>query len=514
MKSVELPIDVTLYLTGNLNSGFQQLKNATVHLLDELKIYPQRRMNVEIFDPNNATGNTERETNYLLMKQRGMQPTRVYEKDKDGKRVQKMIFPWVEITYNGKTTAVNLLKNNPMLSGEENLNNSIEELEFELTDAIRRLTNRNVEKIAFLEGHGELNEYETLDITRTLSRYFQIDRGTIGTDPTILDEYKCVIVAKPTKPFSKQDKFVLDQYLMQGGSLLWLVDGVQLSEEALAENGTSPVIPLDLNLNDLFFHYGVRINPFLLEDKQAVLVPINVAPKGENAHYEPMTWAYSPLLLPVQQTAIAKNISLVKANYASVVEPVGNDRNIRKTPLLVSSTQSNLLQTPAIIAMANLSDFAELDHFKLKHIPAGMLLEGNFTSLFNNRMIPKNIDATYKPILLGKKARQVVIADGDIIKNDTQQTGDSVIALPLGYDRYMNRQFGNNQLITNTILYLTDQAGWMQLRQRTIPLRLLNQERVVGKKTQWQLLSVALPLLLLIMIGILLHVVRKRKYER
>ncbi|HRR62855.1 MAG TPA: GldG family protein, partial [Paludibacteraceae bacterium] len=223
MQQLDAPLKVTLYLEGDLNPGFLRMKKSTIQMLEELSAYSKKGIEIKTINPSLAKSSTEREKNYLKLSSHGLTPTAVYERDKEGKAIQKIIFPWLEIEYKGNKTLVNLLKNLPGNSGEQNINISIENLEFEITDAIRRLTSTQVNKIAFLEGHGELSEAETYDISKALSRYFQIDRGIIGTDASILDDYKVLIVAKPMFPFSEKDKFIIDQYIMKGGRILWLI---------------------------------------------------------------------------------------------------------------------------------------------------------------------------------------------------------------------------------------------------------------------------------------------------
>ncbi|MHB9056006.1 MAG: gliding motility-associated ABC transporter substrate-binding protein GldG [Paludibacteraceae bacterium] len=514
MKSVQSPLQVTIYLTGDLNSGFLRLKKSTKEMLEELNAYTNGKINIRYKNPSESVSDKNPEQQYLELEKRGITATSVYDKDKEGKSIQKILFPWAELSYKGKTIPVNLLKNDPTLSGEENLNISIENLEFELTDAIRRLTNTTVEKIAFLEGHGELSEMETYDASKSLSRYFQIDRGAIGTNKNMLDDYKTVIIAKPTEPFNEKDKFVLDQYLMRGGTLLWLVDGVKISEQALAQLGQTPAMPYDLNLNDMLFRYGVRINPTLVQDVQSTLIPVNVAPKGQQPQFQPMPWVFSPLLLTSTNHVITKNLPPVKAQFASSIDLVGNDKAINKSLLLASSGRTHLLQTPADISLSNLPDIRDKNYYNIAYVPVGVSLEGTFQSVFANRITPPEI---INPASIKKSSvptRQIIIADGDIIRNDIQHSGDSVKALPLGLDRYTNQQFGNKDLIVNSILYLTDKKGWMKLRSRTIPLRLLNKDITTSKRTTWQIINVVLPLILLILIGIIYIRIRKIKYSR
>ena len=514
MHSVQEPVTVVVYLTGDLNPGFLRLKRATVELLDELNIYSKKQFAISYNNPSEAATSGERDQKYLELEQRGMTATSVYEKDKEGKNIQKIIYPWLEISYRGKTIPVNLLKNIPGLSGEENLNISIENLEFELTDALRRLINTKVEKIAFLEGHGELSEEETLDISQSLSRYYQIDRGTIGTDPAVLNDYKAVIIAKPTLPFSEKDKFVIDQYIMRGGRVLWLVDGVRVSPESLSTGGFTPAVELDLNLSDILFRYGVRISPVLVEDVQSVLIPVNVAAKGEKPQFQPTPWVYAPLLLTSGDHPVTRNLAPVKANFASAIEMVGDDKKLERNFLLASSDNTHILQTPAEISLAAMPDLTDKNYFNRSYVPVGVVLEGEFQSDFTNRMPPKEI---VNPSAIQTKSvpgRQIMIADGDIIRNETVGTGDNKKVIPLGFDRYMNQQFGNKDLITNAVLYLTDKNGWMELRSRTVALRLLNKKITATEKTKWQIINVVIPPVVLLLAGLLYQWIRRRRYAR
>lgn len=513
MKRVQAPIEAVIFLTGDLNSGFYRLKNSTVEMLTALRAYSSSGISIRYENPSEAESEQMREQNYVELEQRGMTGTTVYDKDTEGKAIRKVIYPWVELTYQGKTIQVNLLKNDQSRSGEENLNVSIENLEFELTDAMRRLIKKDVEKIAFIEGHGELSEQETWDISKSLSHYFQIDRGIIDSDAGVLNDYKSIIIAKPTQPFSEKDKFVLDQYLMNGGTLLWLLDGVKISKESLSETGITPAMPLDLNLDDMLFRYGVRINPVVVEDVQSTLMPVNIAPEGEKPVFQPVPWIYAPLLLTSSGHPATKSLPSVKADFASAIELVGDDKALSKSIVLATSSRTHLTLTPATISPASMPDLKDKNYFNHSFAPVGVILEGTFLSVFANRMVPPELLSPPAIIKSGTQAtRQAVIADGDIIRNEILQVGDSTRTLPLGFDSYTQQQFGNNALITNLILYLTDDDGWMDLRSRTIPLRLLNKNKVSTDSLKLQLVNILLPLLLLLIFGFLYQWGRKKKY--
>ena len=298
---------VTIYLDGDLNSGFLRLRKSTKELFEEFSAYSGADVNYQFVNPSAGATNSAREKKYEELEKKGMRGILVHDKTQEGESSQKVVFPWVELSYKGKSRVVNLLKNIPQKSGEENLNSSIETLEYEITDALRILTTTTVPKVAFLEGHGELAEPFVYDISKTLSRYYQVDRGAIADDPAILDEYKALIVAAPSKPFPEKDKYAIDQYIMRGGKVLWLIDGAKISLDSLSTASQTVGVENDLNLSDQLFKYGVRINPDLVQDVQCVLIPVNMSRLGDAPKYEPMPWYYSPLLLAVPSHSVSKN---------------------------------------------------------------------------------------------------------------------------------------------------------------------------------------------------------------
>jgi ABC-2 type transport system permease protein len=514
IEKVETPIQVTVYLDGDLNPGFLRLKKATADLFEELSANGRGKFVISYENPSAADNDKERNEKYTKLATRGLIPTAVYERDKEGKAIQKVIFPWIEIAQNGKRIPICLLKNIRGNSGEENLNVSVENLEFEITDGIRRLLRRETPKIAFIEGHGELNEAETYDISKTLSKYFQIDRGVIATDAAILNPYKCIIIAKPTKPYTETEKFILDQYIMNGGRVLWLIDGVRIAKENLSKNGLSPAMELDVNLSDQLFRYGIRINPVIIQDVQCASIPINIAPAGEKPQFEPSPWFYSPLLLASNIHPVTKNITEVKADFCSGIDQVGDNKDIKYSLLLASSDNSHILGTPTTIDLARMPKAKDRAYFNASYCPVAVGVEGNFESDFANRIPPKGISNTLPLKSKSVLTRQIFVADGDIIRNETTGVASDSTTIPLGYDRYMRQQFGNRDFIQNAVQYLTDNEGWMQLRFRTIKLRLLNKRITSDEKVIWQLGNTLLPLVVLIIFGISFQLVRRRKYTK
>ncbi len=513
LKKTDEKIYATVYLHGDLNAGFTGLKKSTVALLEEMSGY-SKGIRISFINPSEANSETARQTNYEELQNLGMNPFMVYERDKEGKSVRKIIFPWIKLKYSDRVVYVNLLKNVSGFSGDENLNISIENLEYEIADALRRLLNTKVERIAFIEGHGELDEAETYDISKTLSRYFQIDRGPLANDATILTNYRAIIIADPKTAFTEAEKFVIDQYIMNGGNVLWLVEGAKTNAKQLTISGVSPAIAADFNLSDMFFKYGVRINPTLIQDMQCVSVPVNVAPEGQYPQFEPFPWYFSPLLTLNPRHPITKNITAVKAGFASVIDFVGDNPDLQKNVLLATSAQTNIITLPATINVANAGETKDKSFFTSSYLPVAVLVEGNFESVFTNRIPPREISHSFPFRQKGLIARQIFIADADIIRNETTGIASDSTTLPLGFDRYANRQYGNSDFLKNAVLYLTDERGWMQLRSKTVKLRMLNKVKVNDNILFLQLINIALPVLLVVLAGLLFNYFRRKKYTR
>lgn len=499
LRQLDAPVHVTILLDGELNAGFQRLQRATVEIIEEMsEVRSERR---------EAKGGR---ISYHVSAENvpaGIAPTVIHERTHKGQTAQTTIYPYALITYKGKTAIVELLRNNRGLSGEENLNNSIENLEFAFVEALHTLSREKTEKIAFLEGHGELDEKDVYDLSQALSYYYQIDRGVLGNETGVLDEYKAVIIADPQIPFSESDKYILDQYLMQGGRILWVVNGVRFSNEALSQSGITPVIPLDLNISDMLFRYGVRVNPVLVQDLQCLPMPVDVSTDPQHPNWQPMPWTYAPLLLTSQASPITRNIMQVSATMASALEFVGGEDGLQKTSLLATSSNSKVTGTPAEVDLSLFNGNKE--EFKYAFIPVAASIEGIFTSLFAHLLPPEDM-LLHAPLRKqSSKTKQVVVAAGSTIRNEWQQGQ----ALPLGYDRYTQTQFGNRDFMVNAVLYLTDDTGWMSLRQKQITLRLINDQRAREGRITAQIISIVVPLLLLAITGVVITLARRKKFS-
>ncbi len=513
LRSTDAPIDITILLQGDLNSGFRRLKKATEETIAEMDVYGDVQCTKD-----NVQGISADSLSSL-----GLSPIVIHEREQNGKTAQTTVYPYALMEYKGKRAIVTLLKNTRGLSGEENLNASIEQLEFAFMEALHLLQQKETPRVAILEGHGEPDEAHTYDLMNVLSKYFQVDRGSINVqrdnvqctkvDAHILDGYKAVLVVNPQRPFSEEERFVIDQYIMRGGSVLWSINGVQFSEDVLQREGFTPVVPLELGLTDMLFKYGVRVNPALVQDVQCLPIPVNVSSDPSQPNLQPMPWTYAPLLLTSEGSPITRNMGQVMSTFVSPLDAVGGEDGIEKRILLATSTASHVTATPGEVDLNDLNPDMRL--FRYEYVPIAVSLEGSFKSVFAHRMIPENVQCTMDNgqstqdiIKQSVKTRQVVIGSGSVLLNETQR-GQTI---PMGYDRYSGMQFSNRDLAVNAVLWLTDSEGLISLREKSVALRLLNDKRAHDQRAQVQTVSTVTPVLLLALIGGTVFVIRRR-YE-
>ncbi|MBO4530420.1 MAG: gliding motility-associated ABC transporter substrate-binding protein GldG [Paludibacteraceae bacterium] len=514
LKGLDDELNVTIYLDGDLNAGFLRLRKATVEMLDEFDAYAGKRVKYQFDNPSAGATKEAREKKYDELEKEGIRGIMVYDHQEEGEARQKIVYPWAKISYKGKTRNINLLKNIPRKSGEENLNISIETLEYELTDALRIITTTKVPKVVFLEGHDEYPEMLVADFMQTLSHYYRVDRGVMSGKVDELKDYEAVIIAAPMKKFSEVDKFVIDQYIMQGGRVLWVLDGARITLDSLSTSSRTIGIDNDVNLVDQLFNYGVRINANLLQDVQCSLIPVNTAREGDAPKYEPMSWYYSPLLLTVPLHPVSKNVAPVKTEFVSSLDFVNDNEKVKKIPLLITSTSTHIQNVPSIVSMEVINVEQNGFYFNTRNVMAAASLEGIFPSAFANRMIPQGVTGTNEIIKESKPTKMIVVADGDVICNEVQGKGANAMPLALGYDRYMNQRFGNSDFLLNAVNYLTDDDGWMQLRSREIQMRLLNKARVKGMNKFFKVFNIVVPILSILLFGLLFHFIRKWKYTK
>jgi gliding-associated putative ABC transporter substrate-binding component GldG len=381
-----------------------------------------------------------------------------------------------------------------------------------LIQTISTVSADTVYTVAFLEGHGEMPEIETADIEMNLARYFTIDRGVIGGKIGILNKYSAVIIAGPEKEFPEADKLVLDQYIMNGGKVLWLFDEVKVNTDSLML-GETVGLWRPLNIEDQLFRYGARVNPAIVQDIDSWVIRVNIGSGGTQQKFVPMPWLYYPLLVPAADHPVTRNINRVKGDFSNYIDTVGLDRNVRKKILLRTSKFSRILTPPLMISLKEAAKAPVEKEFNRSFLPVAVLLEGKFTSVFKNRSIAGYSGGSNLKIKTESvPTKMIVVADADIIRNEVQRSGMQEVPVPLGIDKYTGQTFGNSDFLINSLNYLVDDNGIMDLRSRELKLRLLDKAKIRNDRIKWQLLNVLGPVLVVIVSGFIYSWFRKRKF--
>jgi gliding-associated putative ABC transporter substrate-binding component GldG len=513
LRKLDDVVYVKVYLEGEMPVGFKKLHNAIRETLDEFRVYAKSNIQYEFINPSESSDETSRRKVYRDLSKKGVQITNIQSHDKEGSASEKILFPGALISYQGNEIPVGFLKNNIMLSADENLNNSMQTVEYALIKGIVDLTNKNVQKIGFLEGQGELSNMQIADIDKELSNYYRVEPVLIQGKPDALDPYKVVIIAKPAKAFTEQDKFVIDQYIMKGGKVLWFVDQVNVNTDSLANGATVGFIN-DLNIDDQLFTYGVRINPNLVQDIQSNQLPVSTAGADNQPKFTMAPWLYYPIISPLVDHPITRNLNLIWIRYGSQIDTLAVP-NIRKTPLLKTSMYSRTLKAPLYIRLSEVKEQMVRSDFNKPYQTMAVLLEGKFPSLFRNRKAQDILPET-KTVVVTQSVpnKMIVVADGDLLANDVRMSSQGPMITALGFDKYTKQTFGNKEFVVNAIDYLTDESGLMALRAKEFKLRILDKARIRDERVKWQVINTVLPVLLVIAFGLYYNSLRKKKYAQ
>jgi gliding-associated putative ABC transporter substrate-binding component GldG len=504
-------IYVQVYLEGEIPIPLKRLKRSVGEMLDEFRIASGKKIDYEFINPSGGKDAKQRETLYQTLANKGLNPIDLHSGDPEGGSSQKIIFPGMIVNYNGIEVPVNFL-NNSTSSSEQNILRSVEGLEYEMIQTISTLSSDTVNKVAFIEGHGEIPEIETADITYNLARFFTIDRGVIGGKPGVLDKYAAIIIAGPEKVFNESDKLVLDQYIMNGGKVMWLIDEVAVNSDSL-RLGTTVGLYRPLNIEDQLFRYGARINPAIVQDIECVPIRLMVMSGGTRQQAVSDPWVYYPLLKPAANHPITRNLNRVEGEFVNYIDTVGLDPAIRKKILLYTSEYSRTVSPPVMISLKEAEMTPVEKDFNKPNLPVAVLLEGVFTSAFKNRMVSNlTDDKNLKIRTESKETRMIVIADADIIRNEVKRSGMNETPLPLGQDKYTGQVYGNRDFLINCLNWLVDKNGIMELRSRELKLRLLNHKIIKADKFKWQLINIAGPLIIVTLGGFLYSYFRRKKY--
>lgn len=511
LSGIDETVYVKVYLEGDFPAGFKRLRNETKEMLDEFRTYSNNNIEYEFINPSENPDKKQQNEIYTQLYDKGLQPFNVENKDDDG-TTQQVIWPGAIVSYHGQEAPWSLLKTSMGYSAEGQLNNSIQALEYEFATTIRNLSITKRNTVGFLDGHGELDTLAVEDIKNALGEFYSLKRVTINGQLKALDGLAALVIAKPDSSFSKQDKFILDQFIMKGGKVLWCIDPLYTETDSL-KRGRTLAVPYDLQIDDMLFKYGARINTNMILDLQCSALPVNTAFKGQQPKVELKPWIYAPVILPTAKHPIVKNLDVIKFEFAGSIDFV-DAPGITKTVLLSTSKNSKVLHAPVRVDMRIMQFQQDEAQFKDSYQPVAVLLEGEFESVYKNKIASKAIltDSTIAYKDHGVNNKMIIISDGDIIRNDIQPSNGK--PYPLGFDRYTNQQFGNKNFILNCINYLCDDSGLISVRSRELTLRLLDKKKTKLDRLKWQVINTAVPLLLVLVYAIFHFIRRKRKYAK
>ena len=521
IKELDDIVYFKVYLNGDLPAGFKRLENATHEILDDFRAYGKDNVQFEFINPSESSDQKTRNEIFKQLYQKGLDPTNLQVKEKGGGNSQKIIFPGVIVSYRGMEIPVNILKNYMGYSPEGNLNASIQALEYELTFAIHKLTTSEVPKIGFIDGHGELDNFQVGDIANTLSELYHLERIRLNGDIYSLQDnlsrnkYDLIVIAKPKSTFSEEDKFLIDQFIMNGGRSLWFIDEVNVNMDSLAYTRTTLGLTNKLNIDDQLFKYGVRINPNLIQDVQCAVIPVNTALYGQQPKFEPAPWIYFPLMSPSQNHIITRNLDMIHSQFVGSIDTVGINPEIKKTVILSSSKYSRTVMAPVLVDLSLISEKISANRFNKSYLPTGVILEGEFPSIYTNRTLPiktQNSKFIFKD--KSEQTKMIIFSDGDLIRNHVREDGENSEVLPLGYDRFTKQTYGNKELILNCVNYLCDMHGLLESRTKEYKLRMLDKPKITKERTKWQIINVLLPILLVVLGGFAFNYFRKKRYSK
>ena len=504
LEEMEEEIYVEVYLDGKLPPGFIRLRNSLMETLEEFRRQTAGGLRIRMLDPLSLSDANARNEFTAQLAEKGIQATNVFATE-EGRQIQRLVFPGLSINIGGREQAVNLLKGNRMLSAEEALNQSIEGLEFALAEAIQQLTTLVPARIGLVQGHGEWDSMNIAGLTAVLQTRYQVNRLLLSGIPDIVG-FDALIIANPTEAFSEQDKYKLDQYLMKGGKLLFFLDALEVNLSRVQEEENFAIIR-DLNLDDMLFRYGVRVNPNYVQDINSSFFPLVTGNFGDRPDIRLMPWPFYPIITNFGEHPIVRNMDALWLRFASTMDTVKAD-GVEKTPLLRSSPYTRVVGAPAPVVINDVRDLRESD-FQGGPQTMGYLLEGTFSSLYRNRFAPDGVDTT--GFRSGSLATHVlVIADGDFVRSErSERTGQ---VFPMGFDPYDQQQFAHEDFIINTLHYMLDEDRLILARNKSIGLRPLDRVKAEKEKTYWQVFNLSLPILLVILIGGLYQWLYRRKY--
>ncbi len=500
------PVIIDILLDGNLTPEFLKLQNETRQILET---FASKNKNIKYSFVDPLKGVEQIDGTITELQALGLTPTRVTTSD-NTKVSQEIVFPWAMVNYDNKTIRVPLLKNKLGATTEERVNSSVQHLEYAFADAFTKIALTDKKRIAVIKGNGELEDIYLADFLTSIRDYYNIGAITldsVATDPQkVLDQlktYDLALVAKPSQPFTDGEKYIMDQFMVNGGKSVWLIDPVAMELDSLFnERGNAMALPLDLNLNDFFFSYGARINADLVNDMYFTQIVLATG-DGNEAQYNPLPWLYNPMVFSKNNHPINNNMEALRFQFTSSIDTLPNA--YKKTILYQSSPLSKLDKVPRLISLDLINTPPKKDLYNNGNQPLAVLIEGEFSSAFDNRIKPLKLT---RDLPKGPANKMLVVADGDIIKNQLRNGRP----LELGYDKWTNSYYGNKEFLVNAFNYLLDDSGLINIRNKKVAIPFLDEVKTATQKTRWQIVNIGVPIVLTLLFGWLFNFFRKRKY--
>jgi gliding-associated putative ABC transporter substrate-binding component GldG len=501
------PVIVDILLDGNIPAEFSKLKSETVQLMESF-VAKNKIISYNLIDP--LEDETKAQETIAQLQSLGLQPANVTVEE-NGKVSNELVFPWAMVNYNDQTVKVPLLKNKLGSNSEERINNSVQQLEYAFADAFTKLSISEKKSIAVIKGNGELDDIFIADYLTTIRDYYNIGAFTldsVASNPQkVLDQlndFDLALIAKPTQAFTDAEKYVMDQFIVQGGKSLWLVDQVAMEMDSIYAGGGSAIaLPRELNLKDFFFSYGVRINPVLVNDLYFTQIVLATG-EGNDSQYNPLPWYYNPMVFSRNDHPINTNMEAVRYQFTSPIEVLENDYT--KTVLLRSSPLSKTDGIPREISLDILNQQPDQSTYTNGNQPLAVLIEGDFSSMYKNRIKPLDLNGASEN---GPANKMIVISDGDVIKNQLRNERP----LELGYDKWTSSFYGNKEFLVNCTNYLLDNTGLINIRNKRVSIPLLDVKKITDQRTKWQLINIGLPVVLTLAFGLFFSYYRKQKFS-
>jgi ABC-2 type transport system permease protein len=533
LHNLDEPVYVRVLLEGKFPAGFKRLRRATEEILIDIRgesksfnssndgffaslsnyFSKDAQIEYEFLNPNEGSNEVVKQRITELIKD-GLQPTRFRVKDTEGTS-ESILFPYAVFYYKGRRVNVQLLEPETGLGQEEAINNSINALEYKFANAIQKLQLENKPIIAFTSGHGELDDLETKDFMTSMRSFYEFGRFNLDSAYQVPQDIDLLIIAKPKTPFSEEHKFLLDQYVMNGGKILWLVDKLNATLDSMRTDAFFVPRDYPTNLDDILFKYGVRVEPNLVLDLQCSKIPQVIGTQGGRPQIELFDWYYHPVSVPQTDHPVVKGLDNVNLYFPSRIDTVRTQTPVKKTVLLSSSNYSREQYAPMRLSFDILRFDPVPEQYKKQYLPFAVLLEGTFPSLYEKRVTETMRDALDQmgtPFRSQSvENRMIVVSDGDIMRNEISNPETRAV-FPLGYNRYDRKQYSNKDFLINAVEYLLDDRGVIEARGKDVQLRLLDTVRANDERVKWGLINIGIPLFLLVVFGLIFNWMRKRRY--